>query len=128
MICAQRTFGFVMMLTEVCVGSGRSANARTVATPTSSSSFCEPFRIQRFISARSRGDREGTYGVDGSDFLVPRKIPPKDLRANIVRLISARFVRQLTFVPNLASSFDAPTTAYLGEDRKVFLIGSNSAM
>ena len=74
------------------------------------------------------GDRDGTYGVDGRDFLVPREIPPKDLRANVVRLISARFARQLTFVPNLPSSFEAPTTAYLGEDRKVFLIGSNSGM
>lgn len=72
---------------------------------------------------------EGAYGVHGGDILLVGDVPLENLRVASVKIdIFCKSVGGRTLVPNLVSSFDAPTTAYLGEDKKAFFCSSVPGM
>ena len=71
-----------------------------------------------------------TYRVERSDILASLDVPLENLKNNGAYdlPITAHIHNFHTLVPNLDWSLEAPTTAYLGEDKKVFLISPDPDM
>jgi len=103
------------MLTEVVEGDGSAFRAGTVAIPSSSASL---WQVREEKGCITMWSLTGWTGVTLSfrDWY--------HLRIYVVsQFWTRRTTREAeTFVPNLDWSFDAPTTAKLGEDRNFFLI------
>jgi len=123
------TLALVTMLTEVSAGAGRSVRLGTVSTPSSSLSFYTGDIDPRVsIGLGSDGDREKRTGCTG---VTGRRRAKYHCKTCNVRLNEQNcfhddglYMMVRTLVPNFDWSFDAPTTAYLCDERKSFCISA----